>query len=273
MALTAGSAIAPLVGGALAQWAPDRFVVPFLVGIAVIAAATVAAAFIPETVTAGRGRGWRIQRPAVPREVRAPFVRVAVTGAAVWSVAALFLSVLPSYTTEITGTRNLALLGLVASVMLVSSCVSQLLVRRAATRPAGLATGLGMLAAGLIGLVLASPLGSVAYLVLGAVVAGAGHGVGFPAAQNDLNRIAPQERRGEINAAFYTCIYLGVSVAVIGVGLLGELTSLYTAIVVFSVVTGVAALLVAGWQLLASRGQTPQPHARRSFTLLGRGHA
>jgi MFS family permease len=264
LALTAGSAIAPFLGGALAQWAPDQLVVPYLVGIAIIAVFTVAALAIPETV-ANRQGGWRIQRPGVPEEIRGPFTRIGVTGAAVWSVAALFLSVLPSYSTDITGSDNLAILGALASVMLAVSCASQLIVRRAATRTAALAAGLGLLALGLVGLVLASPLGAVGVLIASAAVAGAGHGVGFLAAQHDLNRIAPEERRGEVNAAFYTCIYLGVSVSVIGVGLLGDVATLYTGVVVFSIFTGAAALFVAGWHLAASRerrrGRTRrQPH-------------
>jgi MFS family permease len=268
MALTAGSAIGPVLGGAIAQWAPDRLVLPYVAGVAIIAAATVACFSIPETVSAQRGR-WRVQRPGVPQEIRGAFTRIGVTGAAVWSVAALFLSVLPSYASQITGSTNRAVLGLVAAVMLTTSCASQLLVRRAAANPAALAAGLALLAAGLVGLVLAHPLGTIAWLIAGAVIAGAGHGVGFLAAQHDLNRIAPRERRGEVTAAFYTCIYLGVSVSVVGVGLLGHATSLYTAIVVFSVVMGVAALLVAAWQLIASRDRSR--HRRESLTVVRGG--
>jgi len=40
-------------------------------------------------------------------------VRVAATGAAVWSVAALFFSVVPSFATEKIGISNLAVLGAV----------------------------------------------------------------------------------------------------------------------------------------------------------------
>jgi MFS family permease len=271
LALTGGSALGPLLGGAIAEWAPDQLVLPYLAGIALIVAVTVAGFPIPETVTSRRGK-WRIQRPGVPAEIRGPFIRIGVTGAAVWSVAALFLSVLPSYTTDITGTKNLALLGLVASVMLASSCVSQLLVRTAATRTAALAAGLVFLAIGLVGLVLASPLHAVAYLIVGAVIAGVGHGVGFLAAQHDLNRIAPDDRRGEVSSAFYTCIYLGVSVSVIGVGLLGDATSLYTGIVVFSAVTGSAALVVAAWQLFANRGQATRSRRREPLRVM-RGRA
>jgi MFS family permease len=270
LALTAGSAIGPFLGGALAQWAPDHLVVPYLAGIAIIAVFGVGALAIPETVPHRRG-GWQIQRPGVPEEIRGPFTRIGVTGAAVWSVAALFLSVLPSYSSDITGSTNLAILGAIGSVMLLASCASQLIVRQAATRTAALAVGLGLLAIGLVGLVLASPLGSVVVLIAAAAVAGAGHGVGFLAGQHDLNRIAPEERRGEVNAAFYSCIYLGVSASVIGVGLLGSVASLYTGVVVFSVITGAAALSVAGWHLAASRQRRHGRRRRRPLTLLKGG--
>jgi MFS family permease len=266
LALTAGSAIGPFLGGALAQWAPDQLVLPYLAGIATIALATLAGVSVPETVP-GRSGTWRIQRPGVPREIRAPFIRIGVTGAAVWSVAALFLSVLPSYTSEITGSTNLAFLGLVASAMLAISCLSQLVARRAAAHTAALAAGLALLAVGLIGLVLASPLDALAYLIVGAAIAGVGHGVGFLAAQRDLNRIAPDDRRAEVTAAFYTCIYLGVSISVVGVGVLGEFTSLYTGVVVFSALTGAAALLVAAWQLLANREARSRRYRPRQLSM------
>jgi sugar phosphate permease len=131
--------------------------------------------------------------------------------------------------------------------------------------PGALAAGLGLLALGLVGLVLASPLDAIAPLIVGAAVAGVGHGVGFLAAQHDLNRIAPEEHRGELNAALYTCIYLGVSISVIGVGLLGDLISLYTAIVVFAVVTGVASLSVAAWQLAADRPRAARRRPLRAI--------
>jgi MFS family permease len=260
LALTVGTAVGPLLGGALAQWAPDRLVLPYLAGIAIVAAFGIAAAAIPETVNR-RDRGRiRVQRPGVPSEIREPFVRTAVTAAAVWSVAALFLSVLPAYTSAVAGTANLALLGAVAALMLFASCAAQLVVRQAAAQPRAQAAGLGLLVVGLLALVLASPLGATGLLVAAAIVAGAGHGVGFLASQHELNRIAPDKRRGEVNAAFYTCIYVGVSTSVIGVGVLADLASLYTGLVVFAGVTAAASLLVAGSQLTHERKRRPRAH-------------
>lgn len=195
LGLAAGTACGPLLGGVLAEWGPDRLVTPFVLGIGLIAAFALAEVFVPETVQARAHRGWRIQRPGVPREIRGAFARIAVTGAAVWSVAALFVSVLPAYTTEISSSKNLALLGAVASVMLFASCGSQLLARRVAADPRTQAAGLGLLVAGLIGLVLASPLHALVVLLASAAIAGAGHRVGFLASQQQLNRITPGGRR------------------------------------------------------------------------------
>ncbi len=106
-------------------------------------------------------------------------------------------------------TENLALLGAVTAIILATSCVAQVLVRNGAPPVEAQAGGLGLLALGLLALVLATPLHVVALLIIGAVLAGAGHGLAFLAAQDNLTRIAPEEQRAEVSAAFYVCIYLG----------------------------------------------------------------
>jgi predicted MFS family arabinose efflux permease len=252
LAQAGGSAGGPLVAGLLAEWAPDPRVVPYLVGIGLTAVSALAVLAIPEPA-AGRGGRWRVQRPSVPAEIRGAFTRVALTAAAVWSVAALFLSVILSYAGAILDSANLALLGAITALMLASSCLGQLVVRRGAPPVAAQAGGLLLLAIGLVGLVLASPLGTIWLLVAGAAIAGLGHGVAFLATQDHLNRIAPKERRAEVNAAFYTCIYLGVAVAVIGVGLVADAVSLFTGVAAFAAVTGAAALVIAGWHIASGR--------------------
>ena len=164
--------------------------------------------------------------------------------------AGLFLAVMPSYAgTLVLHTRNLALLALVSALVLLSSCAAQVAVRRGAPPAPAQATGLTLLALGLLLLVLAAPAQSGGLLVAGAIVAGAGHGVAALAAQDDLTRIAPDQQRAEVSAAFYVCVYLGVSIPIIGIGLLAVATTLYTAITTFAAVTGVGALALAAWHL------------------------
>jgi MFS family permease len=249
LAQAGGSAAGALIAGTLAQWAPDRLVLCYLVALGLTALAAVYVIAIPESAPAG-GR-WRIRRPGVPKEIRSEFIRVSLTAAAVWSVAALFFSVLPTYAGKLLHSHDLALLAAITATLLTASAAVQPLALRRRLRH-GQPVGLSLLAVGLVMLVAAFPLGSLAVLLAAAVLAGAGHGVAFLGAQADLNRIAPDERRGEVSAAFAVFIYLGVATAVIGVGLLALLISLFAAVGVFAAVIGGTAVAAAAWHLLAA---------------------
>jgi hypothetical protein len=251
LAQAGGSGAGVLIGGILAQWGPAPRVVPFIVGMLVCASVAVLLWMAPEPGAAeGRRGALRVRRPRVPEQIRGPFFRIGLTAAAVWAVAAMFLSIMPSYAGQLVlHSRNLALLGLVAAVVLMCSCAAQFVVRHGAPPALAQAGGLGLLAVGLLALVLAAPLREPALLIAGAAAAGAGHGLAALAAQDDLTRIAPAEQRGEVSAAFYVCVYSGVALPVIGVGMLAVATTLYIAVTTFAVVTGTAALVVAAWHV------------------------
>jgi MFS family permease len=252
LAQTVGGAAGPLLTGILAQWLLAPRVLAYVVGMA---ACILAAALLLAMPEPGQPRGgaWSVPRPSVPRDIRVAFARVAVTGASVWAVVALFFAVVPSFATERIGIGSLAALGAISSIVLICSSIAQVASPGSMEPHVSQALGLGLLTAGLAALVLASVTDNAIVLLAASVLAGTGHGLGFLGAQDDLNRIAPPERRGEINAALYTCIYLGVALPVIGVGVLADLTTLTTAVVVFAFVTGTAAISVALWHLAAGR--------------------
>jgi MFS family permease len=248
LAQAGGSASGPFLAGMLAEWAPARLVLPFAIFATLGALTVVAALALPEPgrVTPGRPK---IVRPSVPPEIRGLFVRVSVTGAAVWAVAALFLSVVPSYAADLLDTSDLALLGAVSAVMLATSCAAQIAIRRARAHAGLQASGLALLAAGLLALVLAFPARSLAVLVLAGLLTGIGHGLAFLGAQAQLNLAAPPDRRGEVNAAFYTLIYLGVAASIVTAGLLTLEVSLRAAVTAFAVAIAAVAVATAAWHL------------------------
>ena len=251
LAQAGGSAAGPLLAGVLAEWAPDPLRLPFIVGLALTVVAAVATMMLSEPP--GRAREpWRIQRPRVPREILGAFARVSVTAATVWATVALYLSIVPSYAHGFLHTQNLALLAAISAIALLASFATQVVAQRRRPSPQlSQATGLGLLAAGLLALVVASPLGSLALLVAGALAAGAGHGLGFLNAQEELNDLAPAERRGEVTAAFIACIYFLVATSVIATGLLDLRFSLSVSVGAVSLVLVAFALTGAGWQLRA----------------------
>jgi MFS family permease len=250
VAQSGGSAAGPLVGGALAQWAPDPRVLCYLAGLAITALAALAVLQIHEPHPASGE--WRLQRPSVPAEVRGRFARAGLTGAAVWSVGALFLSVVPSYVGKLLDTGDLALLGAVPAVMLGTACVAQAAALRTGMPPhRAQPTGLVVVIVGLAALVAAFPAHSLALVLTGAVLTGTALGLGYFGSQSDVNQFAPPERRGEVTAAYITCLYAGVSVIAISTGLLSDAYSLSTAVAVASAAIAAAAALTFVWHQAA----------------------
>jgi MFS family permease len=251
----AGSSAGPLLAGGLAQWAPEPLVLCYLIALVLAVLAAVAVMTIREPKPTG-GR-WRIQRPSVPAEIRGGFWRASLTAATVWMVAALYLSVVPSYAGKLLDTGNLALLGAIAASLLAASCAAQLIASRrdgaAGVQPLGLA----LVGAGLAALVLAFPLHSLVALFASALLGGAGHGLAFLGAQAEINELAPVERRGEVTAAFISCIYSGVAISAIGVGLLSTALSLRAAVTIFAIAVGATALTAIAWHV-GARIRAPQ---------------
>lgn len=255
LALAGGSAAGPVVAGAMAQWTPWPRTLCYLVILVATAIAALAVLTLHYQAPA-KSAQWRVQRPTVPVEIRSRFCRVSLTASVAWSIAALFLSVLPSYASELLISHNFALLAAISAAMLASSCITQFISQRMPARKASEAEGLALLAAGMVALVLAHPEHSLVLLAASAVLAGVGHGLAFLGAQGNLNHLVADKQRGQVTAAFYTCIYLGVAIPVIGIGLLTLTFSLFAAICAFAIVAGGSALLLAAWRLRARRSET-----------------
>jgi MFS family permease len=254
LAQVGGSAAGPLVAGILAEWAPAPRATAFVAWIGVTGAVLAGVLALPRMPGPGGGGAWRMQRPSVPREIRAHFARLALTASAAWAVAGLYLSVVPSYAGSLLDTSNLALEGAIIAVMLLASCAAQIVFRRGGAAEREQSLGLALVVLSLGALVAAFPAHSLALVLLAAVVGGVGHGMAFLGAQTDVNAIAPPDRRGEVTAAFFVCVYLGVAVSAIGVGLVATAASLYAAVAVFACVTGFASVAAIGWHVAVARG-------------------
>jgi MFS family permease len=271
LAQAGGSALGPLAAGLLAEWAPDPLRLCYLVtlGLTLVAAAFVLR--LPERRD-GEGEPWRPQWPRVPAEIRRSFFRVGLTAGAVWAAMALFLSIVPSYGELLLSTKNLAVVGTIAALGLLASFAAQAVVKRIeGSQRRDQAVGCILLALGLGGVVAAAPSKSIALLVVGSVVAGVGHGIAFLTAQQELNELAPAERRGEVTAAFIACIYFLVASFVVAAGLLGEFFSLDTSVEAVGSALIAVALGAAAWHAASWRAAAPRHRAAAPRSAAGRG--
>jgi MFS family permease len=255
LAQAGGSAAGPLAAGVLAQWAPDPLRLCYLVGIGATLLVALATLTLPRS-RAGEER-WQPQWPRVPSEIRGEFARVALVAAIAWASVALYLSIVPSYAASLAKTHSIALLAAVSALALLASCAAQVAAPRHTQR-----IGLLVLAVGMLGLILAAPAHSLAILVVGSVLAGIGHGASFLDAQQDVNELAPEERRGEVTAAFIAAIYGVVASAVIGAGLLDTRFSLQASVAVVAAALAVAAVALGAWPRATASASSPP--SRRS---------
>ena len=236
-----GLGLGTLIAGVIADHASSPLRLPFVVDLVLLAAAGVALALTPETIR-GRKLRLRLQRLAVPKEVRTVFIQGATVGFASSAVAGLFGSVAPVFLAQELGETSHALAGGLVCLLFASSALGQLAVPRLSDRRA-LIYGCVIMVAGIVLLAIGLDAESLSALVASSVLVGLGQGLGIGAALAAINERAPVERRGETASSFFVALYVGLALPVIGVGLAAEAFGLKTAGIAFSV--AVAALVGA----------------------------
>lgn len=237
-----GFAIGSLVSGLLTQFVALPLVTPYVVFIVVLLGALVAMGLVPETVPAGTSRPYRPQRIAVPRSGRGAFFAAAAIAFGAFSVFGLFSSLAPVLLAGRLAITDHAVAGLVVAAVFGSAAVSQLLVGRLSTaRQLGLGTAL--LVVGLAGVTLSLVASSLALVLVGGVLAGAGAGILFKASLATAGRLASPAHRGETLAGIFLAGYLGLVVPVLGIGIAVLTIPQSVAVLGFAIVAAAVVLL------------------------------
>ncbi|MFD3869227.1 MFS transporter [Streptomyces sp. NPDC058623] len=238
-----GLGCGPLLAGILAQYAAWPLHLTFVVHLALVAASAAVLLRLPETVAERRPLSTvRPQRPTLPPGVRAVFGPSAIAAFVGFALFGVFTSVSPAFLAESLDVHNRAVSGLVVALAFFASTAGQLAVGRfgvGRSLPlgcAGLLAGLALLAGALwwdqLSLVVAS-----------ALVGGAGQGLAFRGALSAVAAASPADRRAAVISTLFVVAYTGISVPVIGVGLLTGPMGLEGAGLVF---IGCMAVLVTG---------------------------
>ncbi|MER5433504.1 MFS transporter [Streptomyces sp. NPDC002588] len=215
-----GLGCGPLLAGVLAQYAPWPLYLPFAVHLALVACSAAVVVWLPETV---RERSplsaVRPSRPALPPQVRTVFTPAAIASFVGFALFGVFTSVSPAFLAESLDVHDHAVSGLIVALAFFASTAGQLAVPRVGvgrSLPVGCAT----LLAGLALLAGALRWDLLPLVVLSAVVGGAGQGLAFRGALSAVAAASPADRRAAVISALFVVAYGGISVPVIGVGVL-----------------------------------------------------
>jgi MFS family permease len=235
-----GLGLGPIIAGVLAATVAAPLTVPFVIFGALLAVAAIGVALAPETVTRPQIRpAYHPQRLAVPAEARGRFFGAAASTFVALAAFGLFTSLAPSFLAGTLGDTSHALAGVPAFAAFTAAVAAQLAAGARDVRRL-LATGMAALSAGIVLVVAATWAPSLALFLAGGLIAGAGAGLLFKGGIVTASRLAAPDRRAEALAGFFLAGYAGISVPVLGLGILGQFIEPRVALLAF------AALLLAG---------------------------
>ncbi|MFD4739267.1 MFS transporter [Streptomyces virginiae] len=244
-----GLGCGPLLAGVLAQYAAWPLYLPFVVHLALVAVSAAVLARLPETVRDRRPLSTvRPQRPGLPPQVRSVFAPAAIASFVGFALFGVFTSVSPAFLAESLDVHNHAVTGLIVALAFFASTAGQLAVGRIGVGRslplgcAGLLAGLALLAGALWWDLLA-------LVVASAVVGGVGQGLAFRGALSAVAAASPPDRRAAVISMLFVVAYTGISLPVIGVGLLVGPIGLEGAGLVFIACMAVLVVAAAGYLL------------------------
>jgi MFS family permease len=256
-AMVFGAGLGPLLAGVLSQTAPGPTVTVFLVEAALLVTAVLCVLRMPVRRPAVRARGAWIRVPGVPDgHGRQLLLGIAVFAPGI-TATSFVLSLGPSLLSGLLGTTNRIVAGAMAFVMFLAATGVQFAVQRLRRRTI-LTAGAASTTLSMITLVIAVHTSAVAVLILSALLAGAGQGMGQLGGLSLLNSSIPPRRLAEANAALNVGGYVPAGALPVAAGYLSDAVGLTGGATVFaSVLMGLA--VIGGLVVLATRRHVTDP--------------
>ncbi len=242
-----GIGLGPLVGGVLAQWVAGPLTTPYAVMLVALVIALIAVLSVPETrEPADPKPAYRPQRVAVPDSARPVFAASATGAFVAFALMGLFNSLAPAFIGGTLGHHSRALAGFAAFIVFAAAAGAQVATGR---RGPGEITDLGikLMLVGPALLIAAVWLPSLPVFLTGGAVGGAGAGLLFKGALGAVAAVAPPAQRAEALAGVFLAGYVGLTVPVIGLGLLTQELAADVSLTVF------AALMMLGVVVTAAQ--------------------
>ncbi|WP_435810141.1 MFS transporter [Streptomyces seoulensis] len=245
-----GAGLGPLLSGVLPETAPAPTVT---VEAVLLATAVLTVLRMPLRRPGAAGTGAWIRVPGVPRgNGRHLALGIAVFAPGI-TATSFVLSLGPSLLSGLPGTTSRTVAGATAFVMFLAAAGAQFAVQRLLRRTI-LTAGAAATTLSMLTLVTAVHTASAPALIISALLAGTGQGMGQLGGLSLLNTVVPPHRLAEANAALNIGGYLPAGLLPVLTGYLSDTIGLTRATTLFGAT--LAALAVAG----ALTVRTSKPH-------------
>jgi len=247
-----GLGAGPLLCGLLAEYSGIPMTAPYLVYLLLLAVLAAGIARSEDTVQDKKALD-RVRlglRVGVPRNIRAAFMAPAIANLVLYSMVGFYSALSPRLIADRLHITNHAASGALIAELFALAAVTVYISAGLRSRAAML-WGFVLMLPALGLLVTAERTASLPALMAGTAFGGAALGTGYRGAIEVGNQIAPSDKRSELISMLFVCGNLGLSVPVIGVGILTAATSPDLADMVFAAVTALFSLAGLGFGLFA----------------------
>jgi MFS family permease len=242
-----GIGVGPLVSGALSQWVDKPLTVPYLVALGALLVAAALVSVTPETRFHPKPRPkYRPQGVSVPDHARAAYLAAGAGAAMAFAAFGLFASLAPAFLAVTLHHSSRALAGATVFSVFAAAVVAQTCVASWSRHQAlagGIATMLGGFAILVIALWLNHP--SLVLFLIGGVATGAGAGAVFKGALATVGSLAEPTRRAEALAGIFLAGYIGLSVPVLGLGVMTQYLAPRASLLIFASALSLVMLVAA----------------------------
>jgi MFS family permease len=243
-----GLGLGPLMSGLLAQYAPWPLGLAYVLYLAMLLPVAVVTWMAQETVQRPVSRLGDVSlkpRVGVPRSLWGKFLPPAATAFGMFALFGFYAALIPSVLSQQLRETNHAVSGVIVFELCLLGAAAMVAVQQLRSSTAMLA-GLVLLLPSLALLLLAEWLRSMPVLVGSTALGGISFGLGYRGSLEVVNEIAPDEQRAEVLSAYFIVCYVGVSVPVIGIGVLSQLVSPTVAILTFAATIAVFTVVALG---------------------------
>jgi MFS family permease len=235
-----GTAAGPLLAGLLAAFAAAPLRLPYLVYLALLAAA-IPALWVPGETVVPAGELKLRPRFGVPRQIRLEFLPPAVTAFVTFALIGFYATLVPGLLRDNLRMPSPAVSGaVICGLFAVATIVAA--VSRALPARRAMLWGLVFLLPSVALLTAAQLEASMPLLLAATACAGITGALGYRGSLQLVNDIAPAQQRGEVISSYLIAVYLGNSLPIIGVGMLSGALSPAGAHIVFAVVIALLAV-------------------------------
>jgi MFS family permease len=229
-----GLGVAPLISGALAQYAPWPLHLSFVIYLVVLAVVAALVWLTQETVQ-DRDPNRIEWRPnlSLPRNIRAQFVAPAITGFGLMALVGFYAALMPTILSHDLQIKNHAAAGALFFELAVVVAIVIAATQSFESRTSMLwSLALMIPAAGSI--VAAQASASLWVMLAATAIVAASTGLGYRASLQVVNQSAPADKRAAVISIYFICGFIGNAVPVVGVGVLSSFTSSIAADIAFA---------------------------------------